>query len=292
MISNAYKEQPPIQENLDLEQAAGFSFIRSTLLKVKLLGIAPFSEAISRKNINKTLLVCQCDCGFYCRFNFKKFSHPDFLPACGHCNEQLEQLIQNYFYTHQKILSKQDAWAQLGYVKDKKLTSILFWYTLNRNNHHQIRLGGKDFQQISDQQLKALNAPRYLYFSRACKLAPKQSNPHDPSLIYQCMCGAFAYFTVSFVKQYEPLGMCSMCMEELRYFFNNYTLQPSTPQLEFKHQWKHYLHHQKRPYVEFRYVWEKYFKARKAFRGQYTYELHLKDYIPEYFKMYMSNALP
>ena len=282
---NTYLEMPEILSNTFLEKTVGISVIGLKLLKITLLGIAPFRETITRKNISKTAIVAKCDCGFYCKFNFKGLTAADSLPACGRCNAELEEFIEHYASENNITLSKQQAWEKLGYSINPRTHSLIFWYLLNKGNHHQLRLGA-NFTPMTADTLAAYNIPKYTYLSRACKLAPIQQDPENPYIAYQCLCGAFCYFKVSMLQSFEPLGMCSVCTDELRYSFCDTSIHPFIKQLRFKHLWRHLIEKYGYPYVEFRYVWEEYFKVRKLVRKE-GIELHFSDYFHDYYQQHV-----
>lgn len=284
---NTYKDMPEILDNLYLEKTVGLSIIGLKLLKITILGIAPFRAPITRKNIAKTAVIAKCACGAYCKFNFKGLVSPGALPACGQCNADLDLFIQDYAQQHSIVLSRQDAWQQLGYTINPQAHSLVFWYLLNKSNYHHLRLGA-NFSAISQEELDQLNIPKYMYLSRACKFAPLQPDPQDPNIAYQCLCGAFCYFKVSLLQSFEPLGMCSACTDELRYSFEDTTIYAFSKQLRFKHTWKHLLQSFNYPYVEFRYVWEEYFKARKLVRKECR-ELHFNAYFHLYYQKYTTS---
>lgn len=285
--ANTYKDMPEILDNIHLEKTVGLSIIGLKLLKITILGIAPFRETITRKNIAKTAVIAKCSCGAYCKFNFKGLVSAGALPACGQCNADLDLFIKNYTEQNNIILSRQEAWHTLGYRVNQKTHSLIFWYLLNKSNYHNLRLGA-NFNPISQQELDNLRIPKYMYLSRASQRAPLQTNLEDPNIAYQCLCGAFCYFKVSALQSFEPLGMCSACTDELRYSFQDVTIHAFLKQLRFKHVWKQLLQSFDYPYVEFRYVWEEYFKARKLIRKECR-ELHFSEYFHIYYQQYIFN---
>ena len=278
---NNVVQMPQILDARVLEKSVSINFMGSKLLKVTLIGIAPFDVPINRQNIIDTTVVAKCDCGEYCLFQFKSLIDPNALPACDRCNASLDEYIQMHYIQTGYLLDRKSAWKKLGYSIDQKVHSLIFWYLLDRSNFHQIRLG-KEFKPLSQIKIDEMGIPKYMYLSRLCKPAPHPHDVNDQSYIYQCLCGGFCYFNSSVLKSFEPLGMCSACMTELRYSFQDDSIHPLLKQLRFKHLWKKMLLKFNYPYVEFRYVWEDYFKARKLIRKQ-GYELHFSDYLHQYY---------
>ena len=283
---NKVIQMPKILDPRTLEKSTGINFLGNKLLKVTLIGISPFEVSITRQNIGHASVVAQCDCGNYCLFQLKSLVSYNSLPACTTCDAMLDEFINDHYAQTHHLLDRKSAWQKLGYCIDTKVHSLMFWYLLDRSNFQQIRLG-PHFKPLSQNQIDQFGIPKYMYLSRICKPASTQIKVIDPSYIYQCLCTAFCQFSLSSLKNFEPLGMCSACTDELRYSFQDNNIHPFFKQLRFKHLWKKLLVKFDYPYVEFRYVWEDYFKARKLVRKQ-GYELHFSDYIHQYYSSRIS----